>query len=188
MLGRYQKNNPCIFFFFFSCRLVAIFSPSNPFFFLTPSVGLSCLQLVNSRVVDGIAFSAVRLHHAVATICGYSDMCGHRGKSMPQQRSQIRGLLRSAEIWTADFGSDLASHSSASNIYMTKENWMEISALSTGQILASNLTIWERVLTQVDMPSAFCATQDEVKILDLSTWRQIATFAGIDYSLLKSFS
>lgn len=59
------------------------FSLSNPFF-LTPSVGLSCLQLVNSRVVDGIAFSAVRLHHVVATICGYSDMCGHCGKSMPQ--------------------------------------------------------------------------------------------------------
>lgn len=105
------------FFPFVALSLIVIYV-SLFFLFLTPSVSLSCLQLVNSRVVDGIAFSAVRLHHVAAMICGYSDMCGHRGKSMPQQRSQTWGLMRSAQLTSGQISllSSLYLH-----IYATKE-------------------------------------------------------------------
>lgn len=125
MLSRFQTTNPSIIFCSWSgCH----FPLSNPFF--TPSVGLSCLQLVNSRVVDGIAFSAVRLHHVASTIYGYSDMCGHRGKSMPQQRSRIWGLMRSVKTGTADSGSDSAFPSHRQYIHMVKENRLGISTLN----------------------------------------------------------
>lgn len=71
--------------------------------------------------MDGIAFSAVRLHHVVATIRGYSDMCEHRGKSVPQQRSRIWGLcavLKSAQLTS---GQVLLFGASSAHLYDERE-------------------------------------------------------------------
>lgn len=142
VLAKFQTNNSWILF----CSSSGCHFPlSNPFFFLL-FLGLSCLQLVNSRVVDGIAFSAVRLHHVVATICGYSDMCGHRGKSMPQQRSQIWGLMRSAKTYTADFGSDFAFRSFIGTfLWRRRDDWGSVHLIYAWYwhyILVSGIGCW----------------------------------------------